>query len=135
LQDLLDLKAKQEGCHSRSSIILRWDLKQIFDMAAAEGHIRLNPALLLFTPRKAKRPRRRTLSTEQDQVLFEALAHEKGSSRNSRSSADAPGEIFALTWGRLTATNADIQQHVKIDAEDGQFVLSGRGFGKSAGRN
>jgi hypothetical protein len=29
---------------------LRWDLKQIFDMAIAEGHIVRNPALLLFTP-------------------------------------------------------------------------------------
>ena len=33
---------------------LRWDMKQIFDMAVAEGQIERNPALLLFTPREAR---------------------------------------------------------------------------------
>ena len=34
---------------------LRWDLKQIFDMAVAEDLIRKNPAELMFTPAEAKR--------------------------------------------------------------------------------
>lgn len=119
LQDLLDLKAKREELSFSVVDHLRWDLKQIFDMAVAEGHIRLNPALLLFTPREAKRPRRRTLSIEQVQALFEALApRERLIAKFAIVGGMRPGEIFALTWGRLTATYADIRQRVyrrKID--------------------
>jgi hypothetical protein len=56
LQDLLDRKAKQEALSVSVVDHLRWDLKQIFDMAVAEGHIRLNPALLLFTPKMPRSP-------------------------------------------------------------------------------
>jgi integrase len=119
LQDLLDLKAKQEALSFSVVDHLRWDLKQIFDMAAAEGHILLNPALLLFTPREAKKPRRRTLGIEQVQRLFEALApRERLIAKFAVVGGMRPGEIFALTWGRLTATYADIRQRVyrrKID--------------------
>ena len=51
LQDLLDHKAKQEALSFSVVDHLRWDLEQVFDMAVAEGHILLNPALLLFTPK------------------------------------------------------------------------------------
>ena len=52
LQDLLDAKATALSF----SVVdhLRWDLKQVFDMAVAEGQVERNPALLLFTPRKPK---------------------------------------------------------------------------------
>lgn len=42
LQDLLDGKAQTLSF----SVVdhLRWDLKQIFDMAVAEGHVERNPA-------------------------------------------------------------------------------------------
>ena len=54
LQDLLDRKSKT---HSFSVVDhLRWDVKQILDMAVAEGVLGLNPATLLFTPNEAKRP-------------------------------------------------------------------------------
>ena len=48
LQDLLDAKAKA-GLSFSVVDHLRWDMKQIFDMAVAEGHVERNPALLLFT--------------------------------------------------------------------------------------
>src|SRR5947209_104706 len=53
LQDLLDAKAKALSF----SVVdrLRWDLKQVFDMAIAEGIVERNPALLLFTPKEAKK--------------------------------------------------------------------------------
>ena len=52
LQDLLDLKARTLSF----SVVdhLRWDVRQIFEMAVAEGKVALNPALLLFTPKEAK---------------------------------------------------------------------------------
>jgi integrase len=117
LQDLLDAKTKSLSF----SVVdhLRWDLKQIFDMAIAEGHITLNPALLLFTPRDAKRPQRRSLNITQVQLLFSALPpRERLIAKFTILGGMRPGEIFALTWGRLTATHADIRQRVyrrKID--------------------
>ena len=35
---------------------LRWDLKQMFDLAQADGIVAKHPALILFTPRECKRP-------------------------------------------------------------------------------
>ena len=52
LQDLLDAKAT--GLSFSVVDHLRWDLKQVFDMTVAEGHVERNPALLLFTPKEAK---------------------------------------------------------------------------------
>jgi len=50
LQDLLDEKAKR-GLSFSVVDHLRWDLRQIFEMAIGEGYVRLNPAQLLFTPK------------------------------------------------------------------------------------
>jgi integrase len=117
LQDLLDGKGKKLSF----SVVdhLRWDLKQIFDMAVAEGHIRLNPALLLFTPKEAKKPVRRSMTMKEVQIYFGALElRERLIAKLAILAGMRPGEIFALTWGRLTATHADIRQRVyrrKID--------------------
>jgi integrase len=119
LQDLLDLKAKLDELSFSVVDHLRWDLKQIFDMALAEGHIRLNPALLLFTPKEAKKPLRRTMTIREVQICFGALEQrERLIAKLAVIAGMRPGEIFALTWGRLTATHADIRQRVyrrKID--------------------
>ena len=47
LQDVLDEKAKTLSFSTVDH--LRWDLKQVFDLAMAEGLLVRNPALLLFT--------------------------------------------------------------------------------------
>jgi hypothetical protein len=44
---------------------LRWDLKQIFDMAVAEGCLRRSPAVLLFTPRESRRAETRVMTVEE----------------------------------------------------------------------
>jgi hypothetical protein len=62
LQDLLDAKAKQDGLSFSVVDHLRWDMKQIFDMAVVEGQVERNPALLLFTPREARKPVRRAMT-------------------------------------------------------------------------
>jgi integrase len=117
LQDLLDLKAKSLSF----SVVdhLRWDMKQIFDMAVAEGQVVRNPALLLFTPRDAKKPVRRAMTIKEVQLCFGALdLRERLIAKLAILAGMRPGEIFALTWGRLTATHADIRQRVyrqKID--------------------
>jgi integrase len=112
LQDLLDLKAK--GGLSFSVVDhLRWDMKQVFDMAVAEGHIERNPALLLFTPKEAPKPVRRAMTIREVQICFGALdQRERLICKLAVLAGMRPGEIFALTWGRLTATYADIRQRV-----------------------
>jgi site-specific recombinase XerD len=71
LQELLDARAKR--IHSASSIICGGTLKQIFDMAIAEGVLRLNPAALLYTPKEAARPVHRALTVAQVPVVLGAL--------------------------------------------------------------
>jgi integrase len=111
LQDLLDEKAKSLSF----SVVdhLRWDLKQIFDMAVAEGLIERNPALLLFTPKEAAKPVRRVLNLKEVQIYFEVLGQrERLIARLAIIAGMRPGEIFGLTWEWLTKTYADIRQRV-----------------------
>jgi integrase len=92
---------------------LRWDLKQVFDMAVAEGHIVRNPASLLFTPREAPKPVHRVMSLEEVQVCFSILdQRERLIVKLAVMAGMRPGEIFALTWERLTATYADVRQRI-----------------------
>src|ERR1017187_1351177 len=118
LQDLLDDKV-QSGLSFSVVDHLRWDMKQVFDMAVEEGQIARNPALLLFTPREAKKPVWRVMTMKEGQICFGALAQrERLIVKLAILAGMRPGEIFALTWGRLTATYADIRQRVyrrKID--------------------
>jgi len=117
LQDLLDEKAQALSF----SVVdhLRWDLKQIFDMAAAEGHIERNPALLLFTPREAAKPVRRVMNMKEVQTCFAALdRRERLIAKLAVIAGMRPGEIFALTWGRMASTYADIRQRVFPRAEE-----------------
>jgi integrase len=117
LQDLLDAK----GPKLSFSVVdhLRWDLKQIFDMAIAEGHIRLNPAALLFTPKEAKRPAHPVLTIEQTGTVLQALGvRERLIAKLAILAGMRPGEIFGLTWGRLAEASAEVTQRVyrnKID--------------------
>lgn len=118
LQDLLDRKA-QAGLSFSVVDHLRWDAKQIFDMALAEGYIERNPALLLFTPKDAVKPERRVMTMKEVQTCFAVLAQrERLIAKLAVIAGMRPGEIFALTWGRLTATFADIRQRVYRGAVD-----------------
>jgi integrase len=111
LQDLLDAKAN--GGLSFSVVDLRWDVKQVFDMAVAEGHVVRNPALLLFTPRDAAKPERRVMSMKEVQTDFSVLEQrERLIAKLAILAGMRPREIFGLKWGRLTATYADIRQRV-----------------------
>jgi integrase len=113
LQDLLDLKAKHD--HLSFSVVdhLRWDLKQIFDMAMAEGQIERNPALLLFTPAEARRPVRLVMTIEEVRIMFAVLdPRERLIAKLALIAGMRPGELFALIWERMTKAHADIRQRV-----------------------
>lgn len=117
LQALLGAKSKT---HSFSVVDhLRWDLKQIFDMAIAEGILRLNPAALLFTPNEAKRPVHNVMTLDQVRQALDALdGRERLIAMLAILSGMRPGEIFGLTWGGVADSAAEVTQRVyrgKID--------------------
>ena len=113
LQDLLDLKARKESLSFSTVDHLRWDLKQIFDMAVAEGHIVQNPALLLFTPKEARMAQREVMTAAEVQTCFRVLGpRERLIAKLAILAGMRPGEIFALTWGEMTSTYANIRQRV-----------------------
>lgn len=112
LQDFMDAKGNA-GLSFSVVDHLRWDLKQIFDMAIAEGKVLRNPALLLFTPKTAAKPIHRAMTVPEVRQCFAALGQrERLIAKLAVLAGMRPGEIFAMTWGRLTATHADIMQRV-----------------------
>jgi integrase len=112
LQDFLDRKAGA-GLSFSTVDHLRWDLKQVFDMAVAEGFLLRNPAQLLFTPRDCPRAATRVMTFEEVRKLFEVLDLREGLiARLAVLAGMRPGEIFALKWCRLEAQHADIRQRV-----------------------
>jgi integrase len=111
LQALLD----EKGPKLSFSVVdhLRWDMKQIFDMAVAEGLIPRNPAMLLFTPTSAAKPVRRWMTVEEVRSCFAALEmRERLIAKLAIIGGMRPGEIFGLRWPQVSATYADIQQRV-----------------------
>lgn len=112
LQDFMDSKGNA-GLSFSVVDHLRWDLKQIFDMAIAEGKVLRNPALLLFTPKTAAKPIHRAMTVVDVRQCFAALdLRERLIAKLAIVAGMRPGEIFAMTWGRLTTTHADICQRV-----------------------
>jgi integrase len=112
LQALLDEKT-QSGLSFSTIDHLRWDIKQIFDMAVSEGHVLRNPAVLLYTPRDATRAERRVMTIQEVQTCFAILdQRERLVVKLAVLTGMRPGEIFALTWGRLNSTYIDIRQRV-----------------------
>jgi integrase len=111
LQDLLDGKAE---LFSFSTVDhLRWDLKQIFDIAIADGHLQRNPAALIFTPKEAAKPDRRVMTVAEVQACFKALGQrERLIAKLAILAGMRPGEIFALTWGAMNETYVDIRQRI-----------------------
>jgi integrase len=112
MQNLLDRKAAV-GLSFSLVGHLRWDLKQIFELAVAEGFVQRNPASLLFVPKGVKHPVQRVMSFEEVSRAFEALAQrERLIVKVAILAGMRPGEIFGLTWGRLQGEYAEIRQRV-----------------------
>jgi integrase len=111
LQDFLDRK----GAELSFSMVdhLRWDLKQIFDMAVAEDLTARNPATLLFTPREANRGIRLVMNIEEVKRCFAVLdIRERLIVQLAIVAGMRPGEILGLTWGRVGPDYADIRQRL-----------------------
>ena len=76
---------------------LRWDLKRIFDMAAAEGYLRQSPAVLLFTPRNCRRAVTRVMTIEEVRNMLSVLpVREQLIAKLALIAGMRPGEVFGL---------------------------------------
>ena len=129
LQDFLDDKAKTLS-HAMVNH-LRWDLRQIFGMAQAEGLIQRNPAQLLFTPRGAVRSPGAVLSVDQVRLLSGVLQpRESLIAKLAVLAGMRPGEIFALRWADVAETYVEVKQRVYEGVLDSP--KSERGFRKVA---
>jgi integrase len=107
---------------------LRWDLKQIFDMAVAEGYVRKSPAVLLFTPRNCRRAETRVMTIEEVRKMLSVLqVREQLIAKLALMAGMRPGEIFGLKWARMEADYADIRQRVyRGDVDSPKSVRSVR---------
>jgi integrase len=112
LQAFLDRKAAL-GL-SRSVIAhLRWDLRQIFEMAVAEGYLDRNPAKLLFVPRNARQPKQRVMTLDQVKVFLSVFElREQVICGFATLAGMRPGEIFALKRRHVEGECADIDQRI-----------------------
>src|SRR5262249_48780369 len=92
LQDFLDSKSSL----SFSTVDhVRWDFRQMFEMAVTEGIINRNPAALLFTPRECSRPEHRTMAVDEIKRAFGALElRERLIFKLAVLAGLRPGEIF-----------------------------------------
>jgi integrase len=119
LTEFLDRKAAA-GLSFSTVDHLRWDLKQIFGMAVAEGSLRMNPAALLFTPKEAPRPARPTMTRAQVGLLFSVLQpRELAICMLATVAGMRPSEIFGLKWQHVNPDHIEIEQRLyrgKIDS-------------------
>jgi integrase len=112
LQGFLDGKSA-DGLSFSIVDHLRWDLRQIFGMAVAEGVLGKNPAALLFTPGESKRGARLVMTIEEVKQCFAVLdSRERLIVQMATLAGMRPGEIFGLTWQHVREDHADIRQRV-----------------------
>jgi integrase len=112
LQAMLDRKAADGYSYSLVAH-LRWDLKQMYDLAFSEGLVPRNPATILFVPRGVPRPSHRVMNFEEVKKLFGLLEQrELLISKLAIYAGLRPGEIFGLKWGKLIGESAEIRHRV-----------------------
>lgn len=119
LQTFLDTKAAANLSFSTVDH-LRWDLKQIFGMAVAEGCLARNPATLLFIPKGVRQSVKTQMTAEQVGLLFSVLANrELLVAKLAVLAGMRPGEIFALKWKHVREDHVVVEQQLyrgKIDS-------------------
>lgn len=113
LQQFLDQKSL---VYSASTVKhLRWELNDIFKLAAADGLMQSNPAAELRVDEDACQPGKETrpLTIEQAQKYLEALdLRERLAARLALVEGMRPGELLALRWSRIDADIADVSKRI-----------------------
>jgi integrase len=99
LQGFLDTKS---SLSFNTVAHLRWDLKQMFDLALSEGLVTKNPALMLFVPRACSKPKRLVMTLDDVRKAIRALElKERLLFKLATVAGLRPGEIFGLRRGRV----------------------------------
>jgi integrase len=112
LQDFLDRKTLL-GLSFSTVDHLRWDLKQIFDLAVTDDYLRKNPAAKLLTPKEAKRVSGRVMVDQDVWKLFSVLeTREQLVCRLALIAGMRPGEIFGLKWRHVKGDYVEIEQRL-----------------------
>jgi integrase len=118
LQGLLDRKVAS-GLGSSTVSHLRWDLRQIFALAVADGYVERNPAEMLFTPRNAPRARKRTMTWKEVKLVISVLeSRERLVVSLAIIAGMRPGEILGLQWKHISEDRISVCQRIyrgKID--------------------
>src|SRR5262249_52694397 len=96
---------------------LRWDIKQILDLAVAEGVIPRNPVysgkMLLFVPKECTKPQRPVMTLEQAKLAFSVLdLRERLILKFGVLAGMRVSEIFGLRRGRIAEDSAEIAERV-----------------------
>jgi integrase len=98
---------------------LRWDLKQILDLAIAEGVITKSPAyvppgtMLLFVPHECRKAKRLVMGVEQARQAFAALElRERLIVKLAVLAGMRCSEIFGLKRGRIKGNHLEIVERV-----------------------
>jgi len=112
LQDFLDRKAA--GGHSFSTVDhLKWDLKQIFNLAVADGNLQRNPAAMLLTVKPNLSRNKPVMTGEQIVSLSLVLElREKLICMLATLAGMRPGEIFGLQWKHVNGSHVAVEQRV-----------------------
>jgi len=96
---------------------LRWDIKQVLDLAVAEGIIPRNPVysgkMLLFVPRECKKPHQPVMTLDQAKLALSVLdLRERLIVKFAILAGMRVSEIFGLRRGRIGEDSADIVERV-----------------------
>ena len=92
---------------------LRWDLKQMFDLAIGDGVVEKHPATVLFTPRECKKPDRQSMTMKEVQDVLKLLdLRERLIVKLAVIAGMRPGEIFGLRRGVFGECSVKIQERI-----------------------
>jgi integrase len=112
---------------------LRWDLRALFKLAAAEGYIVRDPTPALFTPKEAKVGVKRVMNRKEAQQHINALPlRERVIDHLALFAGMRPGEILALQRRHVAEDCSEIiieQRLYRGDIDDPKTALSKRKVG------
>lgn len=92
---------------------LRWDLKQMFDIALAEGIVTKNPALMLFVPKGCAKPKRTTMTIADVRLAMHGLElRERLVFKLATIAGLRPGEIFGMRRRNVQDQVLEIQERI-----------------------
>jgi integrase len=127
------LSSKAETLSKSVVAHLRWDLRAVFRLAAAEGYVQRDPTPALFTPKEAKVGIRRVMNRKEAQQHINALPlRERVIDHLALFAGMRPGEILALQRKHIAqdCSHLVIEQRLyRGDIDDPKTALSKRKVG------